>query len=117
MAIEEDIVDVVIPITSGFSSAVDLSGKTIVEIWMPAAWTAADIVPHSAPSPSGTYLPFYDDTGTAIVFVVAASRAVLIDELIFAHRRFIKFKADGQAAARTIKLRLVALRSLTRKMP
>jgi hypothetical protein len=118
MAQEDQIIDVVIPITSGVSPVVDLTGLTIVEIYTPSSWTAAAIVPYSAPTLTGTYAAMYDDNpdtgGTAISHGAGASRAIIVDELIYAHRRYVKFAADGQAAARTIKLKVVTLRSLAR---
>jgi hypothetical protein len=118
MAQEGEIISLVIPATSGTSPAVNLSGVTIVEIYTPSSWTTAAIVPYSAPTLDGTYVPMYDDNpdtgGTAISHGAGASRAIVVDELIYAHRRYVKFAADGQAAARTIQLKVVSLRTLAR---
>lgn len=119
MAKDTKIPSVVIPITSGFSNMIDLTDYTIVGFWMPAAWTSlAAIVPYESPTEDGTYLPMYDDDpdsgGTAITHAAAASRFIKTDELIYAHSNYVKFKADGQAANRTIILKVVSLQSLQR---
>lgn len=114
--LEDQIGSFTVPITSGFSTGIKLKGLTITEFFLPVWSTTLALVPYSSDAETGTYLPMYDDLGNAISFAVPSlgSAAIVIDELIFAHRRYVKFKSDGQAAARTVKYRAVSLKTLVR---
>jgi hypothetical protein len=71
------VVPFTIPIGTAISQAVRISdGYVPCSIWMPAAWTAADIAFDVAFAPDGTYQRLYDDTGAHVGITVAAGRTV-----------------------------------------
>jgi len=62
------------------------------DVYVPAAWTAADIGFYAAPTTGGTFMPLYDDNGniTQITAGAVTSQAFSFPPEVFACR-FIKF--------------------------
>lgn len=110
----ERVTEVTIPITSGASPALDLSEATIVAIITPSSWTAADITPECAlrSGADAAWGTLYDDLGATIVHSAGASRCIRLDERMYQHVAQVRFKADGQAAARTLLVKVVPIERL-----
>jgi hypothetical protein len=74
------------------SDEIDMSSYSGGNVYIPAAWTNADIGFHAAPTSGGTFVPLYDDNGNVVQMTVGA----VTDEChafppeVFACR-FIKF--------------------------
>lgn len=91
------------------STAVDLGNMEFVALYMPAAWTVADLNVHASPTPNGTYRPVYNDAGTIATIKVGTDRVVSLDSLalVVAALRYIKLVATvAQVAAAEIILLL-----------
>lgn len=95
---------VTIPITSGYSSYIEMRGKALVGIEMPASWTAADITVKAKATNGSTGGVVYDDQGTQITIAADAGRYIRLDERLFQGCGYLAFAADGQAAARELVL-------------
>ena len=99
---------------TGLSDAIDLAGYRFMTIIMPSSWTTANLTFQACQTFAGTYVDMYDDSGTEITVVAAASRAIVVDlaVLSFASVRFVKVRSGTtgtpvtQAADRTITLLL-----------
>lgn len=104
----------VIAESGSLSGEVDLEGYSISHIVMPAAWTAANITFAVSTTTGGTFVPLYDESGSEVTSVVAASGAYAQDAnagKLFGIR-YIKLRsgtnasAVTQTAARTLTLLL-----------
>jgi hypothetical protein len=82
---------------TGLSAAVDLAGKTLLGYIMPATWIAAGLTFQTSPDGVVAYNDFYDNTGTEISHVVAASRFVRVNPADWVGVRFLKVRS-GTAA-------------------
>jgi len=93
------------------SGAIDLTGgSTLLGIRLPSAFTGTSVTLTEAPTLNGTYQAVYDNTGTQITFVAAASRTVLISPATVIGLRFVKLVSSGaEGADRTIQLILKEL--------
>ncbi len=94
---------------------IDLRGKSLVGIQMPAVWTAA-VLTFSASMDGGvTYNDLYDDTMTERSISVVANRSITLDPTKFMGVTHLKFRsgtgaaAVNQAAARTINYTTISL--------
>ncbi|MCC7260703.1 MAG: hypothetical protein IT567_06690 [Alphaproteobacteria bacterium] len=86
------------------SSAIDLYGTTLVGIFMPASWTAANLT-LKASSDNSTFEDVYDSAGTQKTLTVAASRYVMLDPSHYAGIRHLKLVSSAtQGADRVITL-------------
>jgi hypothetical protein len=65
-------------INTSLSDVINLDGRTPQQIFMPAAWTAADIA-FQVSFDGAAYVPLYDDAGVRIKATVAVNRAIHID--------------------------------------
>ena len=84
-------------------AALDMRGKTLVGLIMPAALTSTAITFTASETADGTFTALYDTSGTEISITVAASRYILIDPVDFASIRFLKIvMGSGEAEDRTI---------------
>lgn len=97
--------------SNSISAEIDLGkGGKLQGIYMPAAWTTADITLQAASSSGGTFLDVYDDAGTEASISAAASRYITLYPDQFAGVRFIKIRSGttgtpvNQAAARSLVL-------------
>ena len=79
------------------SSAANIVTSMIFGLKMPAAWTAADIT-FQVSLDNVTYQNLYDETGTEVKVVVAASRFVRLPPGEWASYPYIKIRS-GTAAA------------------
>ncbi len=88
------------------SGAVELpAGVSLLGLRMPSAFTGTAITLTESNSLTGTYQAVYDNTGSQLSFVVAASRTVTIDPSLTIGLRFIKLvSGSSEAADRTVKL-------------
>lgn len=99
------VVDVTIPITSGYSDYVDIKGFTLLAVETPAVWTGATAIAVKGKATSTSLGGVvYDDQGTQITIAADATRTIRLDERLFQGLSFLAFASDGQAAARTIRL-------------
>lgn len=110
---KQTIVKVIIPAGASISAPVDIWGYRYITIFMPSAWTTANITFLSAPTFGGqTYASLYNDLGTEVNITAAASRTIAIDTnaLTLAGLRYIKIRSGtastpvAQASERTIYL-------------
>lgn len=104
-----------VTIASGasLSGGVNISPRgtesSLVEIVMPAAWTAANLTFQTS-NDGVTYQDYYNAAGTEITVMAAAARNIAIDPADFAGAGWLKVRsgtsvaAVNQAAARTITL-------------
>jgi len=93
------------------SDAIDLDGAILVGIRMPALWTAANLTFQSDLVGTGTYQNVYDDQGSELVVIAAASLDIILDPGRFAPLRSLKLRSGTSGAPvtqsganRTIKL-------------
>lgn len=95
------------------SAPIRLVDASILRIYMPAAWDAADIGVEECASPTGTFGPLYDDEGQQYVITTAAGRVVRVDERNFQHARWVRFySTNSQGAARLLQVQVCLLREL-----
>lgn len=102
-----------VPITiangASLAAAVDLDGKTLVGIHMPAAWTAANLT-FQVSEDGVTYDDFYDSSGTEKTVIAAQARYIEIPPAAWVGIRFVKVRSGtaavtvAQGAARTLQL-------------
>ncbi len=91
------------------SAAIDVSGKTLLRINMPATWTTANLT-FQFSADNSTYRNLYKDDGTEYTVTAAASRAIVLDASAFLGVSYIKVRsgtsgaAVNQGGARTIDL-------------
>ena len=98
---------------AALSDAFDMRDYAGGHVYMPAAWTAANIGFKVCPSSGGTYLPLYDASGAIIeIASPAVDKAFQFPRDLFA-ATFVKlWSQDGagadtnQAAARTLIIEL-----------
>lgn len=106
---------------ASLSGSVDLTGVLLVGIYMPSAWTAADITFQASPDydddDTVTFQSIYNGDGDEYTIASAAaqaSRFIAIDPRDFAGVRFLKIRsgtaaaAVNQGAARTLRLATTA---------
>jgi len=103
--------------TDGLSEAADLKGNTLVGLYMPSAWTSAN-VSFLGSHDDTTYYSVYGTTGDEIVISGAstsAGRYFPLDPADFSGINFLKVRSGGstgetaQGASRSVVL---ALRSI-----
>jgi hypothetical protein len=97
--------------SNSITSEIDLGkGGKLQGIYMPAAWTAANLTLQASDSSGGTFRDVYDDAGTEEVITAAASRYISLYPDVFAGVRYIKIRSGttstpvNQGAARTLIL-------------
>ncbi|MGB1389984.1 MAG: hypothetical protein ACPG61_13970 [Paracoccaceae bacterium] len=108
-----------ITIASGesLSAAINLNGRVIVGIIMPAAWTTAAITMQACDSLGGTYVDVYATGGAELSITTAASRYVAVDPVNQYGINFAKIRSGttgtpvNQGAERSIVL-MIADQSL-----
>lgn len=94
---------------ASLSGSIDLTGRILVAVQMPSAWTAASIT-FQASNDGTTFDNVYDTAGTELAATVAASRYVVFDPADLASVRWIKLRSGtsgtpvNQAAERTLTL-------------
>lgn len=79
---------------ASLSAAVDMGGRALVGILMPAAWTAAGITLQGS-ADGTTYADVYIAAGTEYALVVAASRFIILDPTLFRGFTFIKVRSGA----------------------
>lgn len=98
-----------VSIASGaaLSSAVDLSGTSLVAIQMPSAWTTANLT-FQASDAGTTYNNVYNDAGTEYSVTAGGARYIITDPTEFIGIRYLKLRSGtagttvAQGAARTV---------------
>lgn len=65
-----------IPNASSLSASVLIAGRPIVNIGMPAAWTAASLSFDVSACEAGTFFPLYGDDGNEVAIAAAASTQI-----------------------------------------
>lgn len=73
------------------SDALDLKGRILTGVFLPAAWTAANLTFQASPD-GGTYYDAWDQA-LEITVSAAASRFVAIDAQLFLGVRFLKVRS------------------------
>ena len=92
------------------SAAVELGRQRIVALQTPAALTGTTITFTACLTADGTFLPVYDDAGTAYSVTVSTSRHIYVDERKLWAAPFIKLvSGSSEAAERTITLMTMPL--------
>lgn len=81
------------------SSVIDMTMLQISAILMPSAWTTANLTVLVSDSPTGTFVPLYDDEGNEVTLTAAASRMIAVNKyaLPMASQTYIKLRS-GTAA-------------------
>ena len=98
-----------IAVDESLSDAVDLAGYVLAAIAMPSSWTAADLTLQAGDN-SNAYRDVYDAGDAEVTIQAAASRYILIEEVVARGIQLIKVRSGTtgspvtQAAARTIYL-------------
>ena len=106
---------VVIASGASLSGVLSLVGKTLTDIIMPSAWTAANLTFQYSDSENGTFVDMYDDAGTEYLVVAGASRGISLDPRAFVGKNFLKIRSGtsgtpvNQGAARTLTCILAGL--------
>lgn len=94
-----------IPINDTTSNAINVYGKRIVAIAMPAAFTGTAISFTAATTLGGTYKTVTDTSGTAISITVSASKYILVLPADLCGLQYLKIISNGtETAARAIEL-------------
>jgi hypothetical protein len=105
-----------VPITlTGTAQSVPIKvvDSTILRIFMPAAWTTADIGVLESETELGVYGPTYDDEGGIYTIAAAAGRRIRIDASVFQNARFVRFYSlNSQVAPRLLNVQVVLLREV-----
>ena len=102
--------DVTIASGASLSAAINLQGRTVTGIIMPAAWTTANITFQAAAAEADTFVDVYATGGSEKSVTVAASRYVAIDTTDMLGLHFIKVRSGttgtpvNQGADRTVTL-------------
>lgn len=106
--------DLVIASGAAVSGEVDLRGLIVCGVYMPAAWTTANLTFQVADTDndgnSGTFADVYTENGTEVNVSAAASRYIQIDPTTFAGAAYLKVRSGttgtpvNQGADRTLKL-------------
>ncbi len=94
------------------SGQIDLEGYALVGIYMPAAWTTANLTFLASDVTGGTFQDIYDDNGNPANAAANAGRCIGLDQIagVLAPFRFLKLRSGtastpvNQGADRTIKL-------------
>lgn len=106
------VVSVTIANGTSLSDAIEFGGDALVEIVMPAAWTAAGLT-FQVSHDGVTYQNLYDAAGTEVQISVAASRNVRLSPTDWIGVPYLKVRSGtsgtpvNQGAARTIQIILL----------
>lgn len=95
---------------SSLSASLVIAGRSIINILMPTAWTAASLSFDISACPGGTFYPLYDTDGAEIAIPVAASQGYSGSDLAYLAGWYgMRIRSgstvtdvDDQAAARTL---------------
>lgn len=81
------------------SGALDLGGQRLLGLFMPAAWTAADLT-FQVSQDGATWADLYDETGAEITVDAAASRAIVFSNpALFLGVKHLKIRSGTTGAA------------------
>jgi hypothetical protein len=84
------------------SGAVDLQGRGVVQIILPAAFTGASITFTASPN-DGTYQALYNTSNTALSMTVTQGRTYILAPSDLVGVRYLKLvSASAEGASRTI---------------
>lgn len=83
---------------ASLSDAVDLAGKTLVGIAMPAAWTAANLT-FQVSADGVTYYDLADIDGVEVIIAASASKVIQVPYAKWLGVRYLKVRSGGSAAA------------------
>lgn len=72
------------------SSAIDLSGTTLVGIQLPASFTGTSLTFQAATTAGGTYQTVIDGSGTTISRAISQGRYLTLNPIDFAGIQFLK---------------------------
>ncbi len=81
-----------IALNAFLSGTIDIGGSSIGIIFMPGAWTAADLTFQIGQWQNGSYWSLYDESGTEVVVTAAAARAIPLPPEVFG-ARWIKIRS------------------------
>jgi hypothetical protein len=102
----------IIPITSGPSNILDLTGYSCVAMQTPAAWTSALPIVIQCSVNGVVWGDLYDDEGNQGSLAANASRFIPLNPAYLQNWKYVRIKSDGQAAARTVTVILRPLAML-----
>jgi hypothetical protein len=101
---DEDLVPVIIPISSTNSNAMKVDGQAFGAIEFPAAMTGATMSIEGRDGADAAWLPILSSVGTAQTIAFVASSIVRLPDVVFACRE-LRLVSDGtEAAERTLYL-------------
>ncbi len=83
---------------ASLSGGIDLAGKALLRLRMPAAWTTANLTVQTS-ADNATWNDLYDAVGVEYTIVVAASRSVIIPPADFAAMRWVRFRSGTASVA------------------
>lgn len=93
------------------TSAINLAGRILCGVYVPAGWTAASLT-FQGSYDGTTFMDVYDSSGTEEAASASASRYVAINHINFLGLRFLKVRSGtsaspiNQGAERTLVLEL-----------
>lgn len=84
------------------SDPVMLNGNNLCGFIMPASFVGTSITFNMSDKIDGTFVPVYDDTGTALTYTVSTSRYVRVKPSDFAGIRVLQLVSSSSEAANTV---------------
>ncbi len=91
--IRDDVTVVTIPLGASITPEIDMGGKRLARIAMPAAWTTANLTFQVSPISGGSFTDLYDSTGTEYTVTASTSRTIIIPFADFIGLKFIKIRS------------------------
>jgi hypothetical protein len=95
--------EVVIAAGEAESNVLDISRVASLTVHMPTAWTAASIGFKVSPTPSGTYLPLYDDDGNLLQIDGPVANRAYVAPTAAGKPRFVKLWSQNGAGVDTVQ--------------
>lgn len=96
-------IDVTIASGQTTSSVIDMEGKKLVGIEVPATFTGTTVSFTQCRSATGTFLPVYDDDGNVYTVVATDGAYVRVDPIVFCGPAYVKIvSASAEGGTRTV---------------
>lgn len=89
---------------SDTSAAIDLRGKTLCGIFVPASFVGTSLTFSTSLTKSGTYVSMRDGAGSAYSKTIAASQFLPLNPQDFAGVRFLKVISSATETSKTLTL-------------
>lgn len=112
-----DMLDVTILSGSAITAEINLANRTLVGIYTPSAWTAANLTIEAGSVAGGTFVSAYSVSGSELTLTADANRFLPVEASNLLGAPFIKIRSGtastpvNQAADRTLTLALASFAS------